>query len=101
MNIIATTFAAAFVVLPLSVAPVGAALAQGEGDCVSPLQAQQAVEAGRILDLSSAAAREGVARKFIGDEARLCEIDGSPHWVVILQNAAGDSERVVLNAQGD
>ena len=101
MNINATTLAAASIVLPFALGPTGSALAQDDRDCVSARQAQQAVEAGEILDLPGAAAREGVAEKYIGDEARLCEIDGRPHWVVIVQNAYGDSQRIVLNAQGD
>ena len=87
--------------LPLVTAPVGAVVAQEDGGCVSARQAQAAVENGLILDLPRAARREGVEQKYIGDEARLCDIDGAPHWVVIVQNAYGDSERVVLNAEAD
>lgn len=68
---------------------------------MSGREAQEAVESGRVLELPSAARRAGLEKKFIGDEARLCNVDGSPHWVVSVMNDAGDSERIVLNAQGD
>lgn len=98
---VATTLTAIWLSLPIALASSGAPVAQDDGSCVSSRQAQQAVEAGEILDLSSAAQREGIDRKFIGDEARLCDVDGSPHWVVNVMSESGDSERIVLNAQGD
>lgn len=97
----ATTLAALLLALPLALVASGAPAAQENGNCVTARQAQQAVEAGEILELPEAAQREGIDRKFIGDEARLCDIDGSPHWVVNVMSESGDSERVVLNAQGN
>ena len=101
MNSLATTLAAVTLALTLPFASPEAPVAQEDGACVSARQAQAAVENGSILDLPRAAQREGVAEKYISDEARLCDVDGAPHWVVIVQNAYGDSERVVLNAQAD
>jgi len=98
---VATTLTAIWLSLPIALASSGAPVAQDDGNCVSSRQAQEAVEAGEVLGLSTAAQREGIDRKFIGDEARLCDIDGSPHWVVNVMSESGDSERIVLNAQGD
>jgi hypothetical protein len=55
--------------------------AQEESDCVGAREAQQAVESGEIMELPDAARRAGLERKFIGQQARLCNVDGSPHWV--------------------
>jgi hypothetical protein len=100
-SVVATTLTALWLSLPIGLASSVAPAAQEDGNCVSSRQAQEAVEAGEILDLSSAAQREGIDRKFIGDEARLCDVEGSPHWVVNVMSESGDSERIVLNAQGD
>jgi hypothetical protein len=99
-SMIATTIAAVVLALPLGLAPVSAS-AQDENDCVSALEAQQAVEAGEILELPDAAARAGVNQKYIDNQARLCEVDGSPHWIVNVMNELGNSQRIVLNALGD
>ena len=98
---ITTAFAALFLALPLALAPSGTPAAQEDGDCVSARQAQQAVEAGEILGLAAAAAGEGIQQKFIGAEARLCDIDGAPHWVVNVMSESGESQRIVLNAQAN
>jgi hypothetical protein len=100
-SVVATTLTALLLSLPIALASSSAPAAQEDGNCVSSRQAQEAVEAGEILDLSAAAQREGIDRKFIGDEARLCDVEGSPHWVVNVMSESGDSERIVLNAQGD
>lgn len=98
-SMLATTLAAFVLALPL--VPVsGPALAQGN-NCVSARQAQQAVESGEILELPDAARRAGVDRKYIDNQAQLCDVDGAPHWIVNMMNEYGDSERVVLNALGD
>lgn len=98
-SIIATALVALQLAMPAGLAATGPALAQE--DCLTGRQAQQAVEAGEILELPVAARREGVALKFIGDEAQLCTIDGAPHWVVSVMSNAGHSERIVLNAQAN
>ena len=98
---ITTAFAAIFLALPIALVASGAPAAQEDADCVSARQAQQAVEAGEILGLAAAAGGEGIDRKFIGDEARLCEIDGAPHWVVNVMSESGESQRIVLNAQAN
>jgi hypothetical protein len=100
-RMITSTLTALYLTLPLALASTGAPAAQEDGNCVTALTAQQAVEAGEILELPVAARREGLEQKFIGDEARLCEIGGAPHWVVNVMSPAGDSERVVLNARAD
>jgi hypothetical protein len=100
-TMIVTTIAAVVLALPLSFTDVGNAVAQGADGCVSARQAQQAVEAGEILELPDAARRAGVDQKYIDNQAQLCDVDGSPHWIVNMMNESGDSTRVVLNAQGD
>lgn len=98
---IAAVIIALQLALPVALAAGAPASAQ-EGDaCLSARQAQEAVEAGEILELPAAARREGLVEKFIGDEARLCTIDGMPHWVVNVMSSAGYSERIVLNAQAN
>ncbi len=87
--------------LPFGLASSGAAAAQEQGDCVGAREAQQAVESGQIMELPDAARRAGLERKFIGQQAQLCNVDGSPHWVVSVMNNSGESERIVLNAQGN
>jgi hypothetical protein len=84
----------------LTLTEVGPALAQGD-DCMTARQAQQAVEAGEILELPDAARRAGVAQKYIDSQARLCEVNGEPHWIVNVMNELGNSQRIVLNAQSD
>jgi hypothetical protein len=98
---IITAMAGLVLALPLGFGSSGAAAAQEESDCVSAREAQQAVETGQIMELPDAARRAGLERKFIGDQARLCNVDGSPHWVVSVMNDSGESERVVLDAQGN
>ena len=98
---ITTAFAAIFLALPIALVASGAPAAQEDGNCVSARQAQQAVEAGNVLGLAAAAGGEGIDRKFIGDEARLCDIDGAPHWVVNVMSESGESQRIVLNAQAN
>lgn len=102
MTTTVTTFLAAIsLALPLALTASGTPAAQEDGNCVSARQAQQAVEAGEILGLAAAARGEGIDRKFIGDEARLCDIDGAPHWVVNVMSESGESQRIVLNAQAN
>lgn len=98
---IAILLAGFVLALPLGLGFSGAAFAQEERDCVGAREAQQAVESGEIMELPDAARRAGLERKFIGQQARLCNVNGSPHWVVSVMNDAGESERIVLNAQGD
>lgn len=100
-TVISTVFAAFFLALPMSLASVGAPAAQEGDNCVTARQAQQAVEAGEILGLAEAASEEGVDQKFISDEARLCDIEGAPHWIVNVMSRSGESQRIVLNAQGN
>jgi hypothetical protein len=97
---IAIIFAGVLLALPPGLG-TGAVVAQEERDCVAALEAQQQVESGAIMELPDAARRAGLERKFIGDQARLCNVDGSPHWVVSVMNDSGESERIVLNAQGN
>jgi hypothetical protein len=98
---IATVIAASTLAISLAFASFGAAAAQEDGNCVSSRQAQQAVESGEVMQLPEAARRAGIEQKFIGDEARLCDVDGAPHWVVSVMRDNGESERIVLNAQGN
>ena len=70
-RMITSALTALWLTLPLALASTGAPAAQEEGSCVSALEAQQAVEAGEILELPVAARREGLEQKFIGNEARL------------------------------
>lgn len=101
MNRRISTIVAAFILaLPVALASSGAPGAQENGDCVSARQAQQAVEAGEIMELPDAARRAGVEQKYIGD-ARLCDVGGSQHWVVNVMSEDGESERIVLNAEGE
>lgn len=99
-SLVATSLLALLFVLPLPLGTASAAVAQ-DGNCVSSREAQQAVEAGEVLGLADAASRQGEGQKYIGEEARLCDIDGAPHWVVNMMNEQGESERIVLNAQGN
>ncbi len=99
-TMIATSLTALMLALPLSFGTAGAAVAQ-DGNCVGSREAQQAVEAGEVLGLAEAARDQGGEQSFIGEEARLCDIDGAPHWVVNMMNEQGESERIVLNAQGN
>ena len=93
---------AALLSLSLALVPAGVAPAQEEGDCLSAREAQQAVESNEIIGLAAALRREGKDNlKPIGNEARLCNVDGTPHWVISVMNDYGDSERIVLNAQAD
>ena len=96
-------FSPAVLALPLALlfaaAPMGAAVAQ-EGDCVNASQAQRLVESGELLNLPEALARAGKDNvKLIGSQARLCNVSGTPHWVMSVMNSYGESERIVLNAQ--
>jgi len=100
-RMIAIAVAGLLMGLPLGLGSAGLAVAQGESDCVGAREAQQAVESGEIMELPDAARRAGLERKFIGQQAQLCNVDGSPHWVVSVMNASGESERIVLNAQGN
>ena len=99
-TMIATALVALQLAMPAGLVPTGA-MAQEASDCLTGREAQQAVEAGEILELPVAARREGLALKFIGDEAQLCNVDGAPHWVVNVMSSAGHSERIVLNAQAN
>lgn len=102
MTFAASLIGALVLAAPLSLGPAGPSFAQGsEGKCVTAKQAQVAVESGEILELPDAARRAGVDQKFIDSQARLCDVNGSPHWIVNVMNESGDSERVVLNAEGD
>jgi hypothetical protein len=98
---IPTILAASILAISLAFGAFGAAAAQEDSDCVSSRQAQQAVENGQVLQLPEAARRAGIEQKFIGDEARLCDVNGGPHWIVSVMKDNGDSERIVLNAQGN
>jgi hypothetical protein len=97
---IAIVLAGHLLALPLGLGSSGV-FAQEESNCLGAREAQQAVESGEIMELPDAARRAGLERKFIGQQARLCEVDGSPHWVVSVMNESGASERIVLNAQGN
>ena len=99
---ITTNIAASALAVALALTSFGAAAAQEDSNCVSSRQAQQAVESGQVMQLPEAARRAGIEqRKFIGDEAQLCDVDGAPHWIVSVMKDNGDSERIVLNAQGN
>ncbi|HQZ12755.1 MAG TPA: hypothetical protein PK286_07685 [Devosia sp.] len=100
-RLIAIVVAAVLMVVPVGFGSSGVVFAQEEGDCMGAREAQQAVESGQIMELPDAARRAGLERKFIGQQARLCNVDGSPHWVVSVMNNSGESERIVLNAQGN
>jgi len=98
---IATVIAASTLAISLAFASFGAAAAQEDGNCVSSRQAQQAVESAAADGMRVDIGRAGIEQKFIGDEARLCDVDGAPHWVVSVMRDNGESERIVLNAQGN
>jgi len=101
MNSLATSFVGPALALFLAATSVGPVAAQEGDSCLTARQAQQAVESGEILELPDAARRAGVKQKYIDNQAQLCDVDGSPHWIVNMMNESGDSTRVVLNASGD
>lgn len=85
--------------LPLSLAS-SLATAQ-DRDCLNAKQAQRLVESGDLLDVPEALSRAGVENARPIGQARLCDRDDVPHWIVNVMNAYGDSERIVLNAQAN
>jgi len=95
------TLAAICVALPLFFAANGTAVAQEDG-CVSGREAQQAVEARRILSLDRAKKAAGVFDQIINQGGPiLCDVDGDPYWMVNVQDEYGNSKTVDLPAQGD
>jgi hypothetical protein len=96
LNILAATIVA----LPMAFAFGLPAFAQG-GDCISGRQAQRAVDAGEIAQLPEAAAAAGVREKIISSSAKVCNVDGSPHWVVNVMDSYGESKSISLPADSD
>ncbi|MHB1104670.1 MAG: hypothetical protein ACYC0C_18240 [Devosia sp.] len=88
--------------LPLVFAVDGPAAAQDNG-CVSGREAQQAVEARRILSFDRAATAEGYSPEDIVSQSGLllCDVDGRPHWKVNIRDKDGNYSTVDLPAQGD
>ncbi|MDP1730723.1 MAG: hypothetical protein Q8L54_05990, partial [Devosia sp.] len=90
LNILAATIVA----LPLAFAVNWSAPAQGIGECITGRQAQRAVDAGEIAQLPDAAAAAGVRQKIISSSAKVCDINGSPHWVVNVMDSYGESRSI-------
>ena len=91
--------AAIGVALPMLLAQCGTAAAQ---ECVGGREAQQAVEAQRILPLDRALQAAGVpVDRVISRGAEVCDIDGNPYYRVNVQDEYGNSETVALPARGN
>ena len=75
----------------------GAAHAQDHGDCLNKRDIQQAIESGEIAPLADIMAEAGVNERPLS--VQVCDVDGSPHYVVNMMDSYGDSQRIVLNAQ--
>lgn len=87
--------------LPLVFAGGGPAAAQDSG-CISGREAQQFVEARRILSLDRAMEAAGLAaNRIISRGAEVCDIDGSPYYRVNIMDEYGDSKPIDLPAQGE
>ena len=94
------TLAAITLALPLFFAVSGAAVAQD--GCISGREAQQFVEARRIMSLDRAMQAAGVAaNRVISRGAEVCDIDGSPYYRVNVMDEYGDSKPVDLPAEGN
>lgn len=89
-----------FVALPLVFAVSGTAPAQD--GCISGREAQQFVEARRIVSLDRAMQAAGVAaNRVISRGAEVCDIDGSPYYRVNIMDEYGDSKPIDLPAGVD
>ena len=100
-NPLLNTLAAICTALPLVFAVGSPATAQVSTDCISGREAQQFVEARRILSLDRAMEAAGVApNRIISRGAEVCDIDGSPYYRVNIMDEYGDSKPIDLPAQG-
>ncbi len=100
-NPLLNTLAAICTALQLVFAVGGPAAAQVSTGCISGREAQQFVEARRILSLDRAMQAAGVApNRIISRGAEVCDIDGSPYYRVNIMDEYGDSKPIDLPAQG-
>jgi len=101
-NPLLNTLAAICTALPLVFVVYGPATAQVSTGCISGREAQQFVEARRILSLDRALQAAGVAaNRIISRGAEVCDIDGSPYYRVNIMDEYGDSKPIDLPAQGE
>ncbi len=96
MMTLTKTMAALALALPLALASIEAAPAQ-DNDCVGERMAQPLVEEGSVLGIVEAMRREGIQKR--PTSVQLCDVDGSPYWLVNLTDEYGEAERKRLNAQ--
>ena len=94
---IVSILAAGMMALPLGFGPVGSAVAQGYDDCLNKRDIQQAIESGEIAPLADIMDRAGIKDRPLS--VQVCQIDGSPHYVVNMMDSYGDGQSIVLNAQ--
>jgi hypothetical protein len=93
----ATGAGALVVALLAGFALPGATMAQDYGDCLNKRDIQQAIEDGKISPLADVMAQAGINERPLS--VQVCEVDGSPHYVVNMMDSYGDGQRIVLNAQ--
>jgi len=97
MITISKTVAAIALALPIALTSYGTPAAQEEGECISGLQIQQAITAGRIMDLADALSEAGIKGMPLS-EPEVCRIDGALKYRVNVKSGS-DYDREVLNAQ--
>lgn len=94
---IVSILAAMAVALPMGLGLSGVAVAQEYDDCLNKRDIQQALENGEIAPLADVMDQAGISDRPLS--VKVCQIDGSPHYVVNMMDSYGDSKSIVLNAQ--
>lgn len=73
-----------------------AAVAQGN-NCLSKQDIQDRLAEGLIAPLADVMSRAGIKQRPLS--VQVCDVDGSPHYIVNMMDSYGGSERVTLNAE--
>ena len=71
--------------------------AVAQDQCLSKQEIQQKLSDGEIAPLADVMERAGLQERPLS--VQVCDVDGSPHYIVNMINSNGESQSITLNAR--